>query len=84
MTSSAKEALLDLTGAERFLLEWLSKEDWSSYGECRGKSFDKLLDAGLVEKRPSNRSHIDESYDLCRLTDKGIAALRAQSEAGQP
>ena len=70
-------ALVELVESERFLLDWLSKEDWSSYGECHGKDFDRLQALGLVERKPSNRSHFHEHYDLCRLTDAGWTALSA-------
>ena len=65
----------ELSKDEVFLLDWLSKEEWSSYGECHGRSFDRLQEAGLVERKPSNRSSEHEYFDLCRLTDAGRAIL---------
>lgn len=37
------------TDAEQFLLEWLGKEDFSQYGECHGKSLDRLVELGLAQ-----------------------------------
>jgi hypothetical protein len=58
--------------AERFLLEWLSKEDWSAYGECEGKDLDALIARGLAELAhtpPSGRTGV-------RLTEAGWEALK--------
>lgn len=38
-----------LTQSQRFMLDWLLKEDWSSYGECRGSDLDRLLALGFAE-----------------------------------
>jgi len=39
----------DLTAPERDLLDWLSKEDFSQYGECHGRALDKLIALGLAQ-----------------------------------
>jgi hypothetical protein len=39
----------DLTHEERDLLDWLSREDFSQYGECYGKSLDRLMALGLAQ-----------------------------------
>ncbi len=39
----------DLTSDEMRLLQWLAKEDYSLYGECRGPSLDSLRAKGLVK-----------------------------------
>jgi hypothetical protein len=69
---------VDLSSSEQFLLEWLSKEDWSSYGECHGNDFDRLQSCGLVERKPSHRSREHEFFDLCRITEKGWEVLHQQ------
>jgi hypothetical protein len=33
----------------RDLLDWLSMEDFSQYGECHGKTLDKLIEIGLAQ-----------------------------------
>lgn len=38
-----------LTSQQRFLLEWLSKEDASSLGECVGCALTALVDHGLAK-----------------------------------
>lgn len=72
------DKLTDLNTSEQFLIDWLSKEDWSSYGECYGKDFDRLSALGIVERKPSNRSREHEHFDLCRLTEAG-QALRTRN-----
>lgn len=39
----------DLSADERDLLEWLSKEDYSQYGECHGPALDVLMARGLAQ-----------------------------------
>jgi hypothetical protein len=65
-----------LTGEQRFLLEWLSKEDSSSLGECHGKSLDALVEQGLAvigAVAPGMHGH----YRRVSLTPAGRAALSA-------
>ena len=46
----------ELTQTERFLLEWLAKDD-GQYGECHGPTLDRLVDVwpnlNLVPSRPA-------------------------------
>lgn len=64
------------------LIDWLSKEDYSQYGECHGKSLDVLVSLGWA------RLHGDNGYlggfiakgkgpmfQSVSLTDEGRAAL---------
>lgn len=62
----------ELTNQERFVLEWLSKEDWSSYGECKGEALNGLLSLKMVALESEGRS----DYDRVCLTDAGWAALK--------
>jgi hypothetical protein len=59
---------------EQFLLNWLSKEESSAYGECRGAVLDGLIAKGFAEVAapPPGR---DKDYARVRLTDAGRAAL---------
>lgn len=55
------------------LLEWLSKEETSAYGECRGNVLNVLLDAGFAKLGPpDSRGH---DYRRVRLTDAGRKRL---------
>lgn len=63
-----------LTKNERFVLEWLAKEDDSLYGEARGKAYDALLELGLVEV--CYRDRRGEDYNRVRLTEAGFAYLK--------
>ena len=65
-----------LTPTERFLLEWLSKEDWSRLGECRGLPLDKLLQRGLAEVSTAQMKPGYEDYRGVRLTEAGWKELR--------
>jgi hypothetical protein len=38
-----------LSAGERDLLNWLSREDFSQYGECRGPVLDALVRKGLAQ-----------------------------------
>jgi hypothetical protein len=40
---------MSVTKSERDLLEWLSQEDFSQYGECHGKDLDRLIELGLAK-----------------------------------
>lgn len=69
----------------KFLLEWLSKEDFSRYGECKCRLLDELVDDGLVQvgNPPPGR---DRDYAPVSLTDAGVeqlAKLRANAEAAR-
>lgn len=57
----------ELTSTQAFLLDWLGKEDWSAYGECRGRDLDGLIAGGLAElahSPPTDRTGV-------RLTELG-------------
>ena len=61
----------DLTKPQRFVLEWLSKEDSSAYGECRGPDLDALVRLGLASvAQPVN------DWSGVSLTDAGREALK--------
>lgn len=42
------DVTITLTQSQAFLVDWLSKEDWSAYGECRGPDLDYLVKLGLA------------------------------------
>lgn len=60
------------------LLDWLSQEDSSLYGECKGELLDQLLGDGAVIITPDVRG--DPNYARVRLTPKGHAELRSAAE----
>lgn len=64
----------ELTKDERALLDWLSKEDVSQYGECYGTTFDSLERKGLVELHGS-RDHPRAHFLGVGLTAAGRAAV---------
>ena len=66
-----------LTRSQSFLLEWLSKEESSALGECRGADLQVLLDAGFAELGPYPFHIGDENYRRVSLTPAGRAALAA-------
>ena len=76
-------AALELTGGEKFLLEWLGKEDFSQYGECKGRDLDRLVTLGCatIHAPGEHQRFISNGMgDDCRavsLTESGIAALKA-------
>jgi hypothetical protein len=53
---------------EAFLLEWLSKEDVSLYGECSGSALNSLINRGMATVKPSGRA---KEYDGVSLTELG-------------
>jgi hypothetical protein len=71
-----------MTKEERYLLEWLSKED-GQYGECYGKTLDALIENGFAvvggEDTGLNNGFIakgrDIMYRAVSITDAGRAAL---------
>ncbi len=71
-----------LTANERFLLEWLSKEDASSRGECSGPSLNNLMAFGLVETSAEDARGPD--YDAIRCTEAGYALARENREEPTP
>lgn len=68
-----------LSKDEWFLLEWLSKEDVSQYGECYGAAFDELERKGLVQLNGS-RNHPRVMFLGCGLTESGRAAVKARGD----
>lgn len=60
-----------LTSQERFLLEWLSQEDESHYGECEGSALNVLVNSGLAQVKHSERN----GWALVSLTEAGWKAL---------
>lgn len=68
-----------LTKPQRLLLEWLSKEDWSAYGECRGADLNFLIQQQLATvdgDEPHGRSGVQltpRGRALAALGDKGGA-----------
>lgn len=60
-----------MTKSQRFILEWLNKEDWSSYGECQGTDLDALLAAGFVRLAHTPPT----GYTGVAVTDDGRKAL---------
>ena len=72
-----------LTPIEEFLLRWLSKQEFSQYGECFGKTFDRLIERGLVQiHEPAPHRTKEMEYREVSLTEAGRsarAALKAQA-----
>lgn len=72
------------TASEQSLLEWLAKEDFSQYGECHGKSLDRLVELGLAQIHgPGEHQHFTAKgcelmYRAVSLTDAGRAVLSAK------
>jgi hypothetical protein len=64
-----------LTQPQAFLLEWLSKEDESTLGECQGADLDELVLRGFATIRPGPPRF--EEYGKVALTDAGFAAAEA-------
>ena len=64
---------------EIFLLDWLSKEETSAYGECRGITLDSLTDRGFVGIAQAPRG-LDENYARVFLTEAGRTALKEQEQ----
>lgn len=55
---------------QRLVLEWLSKEDSSSYGECQGAALDALVEKGIAELGPIPSGR-DEGFRRVWLSDYG-------------
>lgn len=80
----------DLTPSERFILDWLSKQDFSQYGECRGRTLDRLIQRGLAQIHgPGEHQHfivndpaglMGMEFRAVSLTDAGRAANAALKE----
>jgi hypothetical protein len=70
-----------LAASERFILHWLSREDASSYGECKGKDLDWLIRLGLAEKGAPPLGGTDDfaAVSLTGLGWRRISELRAEA-----
>lgn len=71
-----------LSVGEKFLLEWLGKEDASLHGECKGNALQRLVDLGLASIGPTPAGRTDD-YALVRLTDAGIKAAAPDIVSGE-
>lgn len=65
-----------LSQSERFLLEWLSKEDFSQFGECKGADLIALTYHGFAQIGPIPLGCTDPNYRLVSLTEAGFLALQ--------
>jgi hypothetical protein len=82
--------MTDLTRDQRTLLQWLSKEDFSQYGECHGPSLDRLIELGLAqvhgEETETNNSFIAKGrgimFRAVSLTESGWALKEKLSCSG--
>ena len=76
----------NLTSSEKFLLDWLSREDFSQYGECHGKDLDALVAKGLVQVHGEdsgwNNTFIAKGRDIMfravSLTEAGWEARKQE------
>lgn len=68
--------LMGLSKDERFLLEWLSKEGYSQYGECCGESLNGLIAKGLATVHSFAAQGSARPYCLVALTDAGRASIQ--------
>lgn len=66
------------------VLEWLSKDDTNSYGECHGAALNALVELGIAELGPVPAGR-GEEYRRVWLSDYGwevfTDARTAQAEA---
>lgn len=71
-----------LTPSETFLLDWLSKEDFSQYGECYGRTLDRLVERGLAQIHDDRALAQGDGpmYRAVSLTDAGRAAIKSRKE----
>lgn len=75
-----KRRARELSKDERGLLEWL--QDGGQYGECKGKSLDRLIELGLAEiTAPRDGQFIAQGpgldYQAVTLTEAGRALINA-------
>lgn len=68
-----------LTPEEASVLEWLGREDASSYGECSGRALDALLGRDLASVAAADPRGRD--YDAVSVTDRGFRYLAARLRA---
>jgi hypothetical protein len=84
----------DVTPSETLLLEWLSKEDFSQYGECHGRTLDRLVERGFAQvHKPGEHQRFiandfagtkGDMYRAVSLTDAGRAAVATIKKGAQP
>lgn len=67
------------THTQHHLIDWLSKEDDSAFGECKGNDLDLLLSYGLAEWK-SEGDPRGKDFDRVGLTDAGYAKARELGE----
>jgi hypothetical protein len=82
--------MTELTASQKYLLVWLSKEDFSQYGECHGKDLDELVAKGLAQiHAPGEHQNFIANdhagtmgmlYRAVSLTEAGHAARAAITE----
>jgi hypothetical protein len=73
-----------LNSSEKDLLQWLSSEDFSQYGECYGANLDRLVALGLAEvmgeETEMNNTFIAKGrgimFRAVRLTEAGWAKVK--------
>ena len=60
--------MTNLTVSEKDLLLWLSREDFSRYGECHGSALDSLIAKGLAqlhgEETETNNTFIAKGHGI--------------------
>jgi hypothetical protein len=82
-TTELKRLLMNkLTMNERHLLEWLSKRDFSQYGECYGAVLDTLVSKGLAQVHDAREAQSGfiaqgdtDMHRAVSLTDAGRAIV---------
>lgn len=70
--------MTEFTSSQHHLIEWLSKEDSSLYGECKGKDLDRLFEFGLVEWKAKDARGDD--FSRVGLTEAGYERARTLGE----
>ncbi len=66
-----------LTSEERFVLDWLAKEDFSLFGECEGQALTVLINCGLAEVTEKERG----GWAKVAVTEAGHAHRAAIAKA---
>jgi hypothetical protein len=81
--------MTNLTVSEKDLLLWLSREDFSQYGECHGGALDSLIAKGLAqlhgEETETNNTFIAKGHGIMfravSLTEAGydvVSLIRSE------
>lgn len=78
--------MTDINPSQLALLDWLSAEDFSQYGECHGRDLDALIAAGLAQVHaPGEHQNFIANdpagtkgmmYRAVSLTEAGWAVLK--------